>query len=426
MNELPYHATCANSVDDLKSNFLLNLKFIQTKAQGSDIDQLIADYEFALQNHPDDQIIRLVHQVLQIAAYKIRQDPLQLPGQLYGRLHNYENSADLQNLLEQCLSPMEDAIVSSGRFMAGPNNLLSKSLLAHKTEIISTLISNDNQTVVSCSVDNCIKVFDAITLMEKLSIHKNFNSTTVLTISKDDTILYAWCKITEDKYKTQPIIEAFHLNTGEHLFSVDAKALDDFTRHREIVFSDLNNDLWLVPKNYWYHLDWQTGALQSRFPIPEELARKADKIVCLDKALDRIVMSLDMESIVLSLSEHGNNKIRDLNDQTVMGRKFLILKNLTLAISTRRIFKSPYDDKDMEWNILLCHLESLEIQRRIPINKALRMWRSSLDSTKIYCNAFNYIYVLDIEKSQTDFILEHSSQMNSCSLLNDMTIISAT
>lgn len=426
MNELPYHATCANNIDDLKNNFLLNLKFMQTKAQGSDIDQLIADYEFALQHHPEDQILRLVHQVLQIAAYKIRQDPLQLPGQLYGRLHNYEKNTDLLNLLEQCLSPTEDAIVPSGRFMAGPNNQLSKSMMAHKTEIKSTIISNDNETIVSCSVDNCIKVFDSKTLTEKLTIYKNSDSTTLLTISSDDTILYAWCRITEDKYKTQPIIEAFNLNTGEHLFSVDAKALHDSTRHREIVFSDLNNSLWLVTKNYWYRLDWQTGAVHSSFPIPQALAEKADKIICLDKALDRIVMSLDMESIVVSLSENGNYKLRNLNDQTVMGRRFLILRNLTVAISTRRIFKSLYDDKDMEWSILLCHLESLEIHRRIPINKALRMWKSSLDSTKIYCNAFNYIYVLDIEKRQTDLILEHSSQMNSCSLLNDTTVISAT
>ncbi|CAF1241402.1 unnamed protein product [Rotaria sordida] len=427
MNELPYHATCANNIDELKNNFLLNLKFMQIKAQGSDIDQLITDYEFAIHKHNDDQTLRLVHQVLLIAAYKIRQDPLQLPGQLYGRLYGYETSSDLKNLLEQCLSPLEDAIVSSGRFMAGPNNLLSKSLIAHKTEIKSTLISNDNQKVISCSIDNCIKVFDGKTLKETLTIYKNYDSTTILTISNDDTILYVWCRITEEKHKGQPLIEAFSLTTGDHLFNVRATILhDDSTKHREILFSNLKNDLWLVTKHNWYHLDWQTGTVQSILKIPQEFAQRSDKIICIDKAQDRIVMGLDMEPIVLSLNENGNYTLRDLLDQTVMGRRFLILTNLTLAISTRRIFKSLYDDKDMEWNILLCHLESLEIQRRIPVNKALRMWRSSLDSTKIFCNAFNYIYVLDIEKRQTDFILEHSSQMNSCSLLNELTVISAT
>jgi WD40 repeat protein/nucleoside-triphosphatase THEP1 len=428
MNELPYHATCANNIIDLKNNFLLNLKFMQIKAQGSDIDQLIADYDFALNHHHhQDQTLRLVHQVLLIAAYKIRQDPLQLPGQLFGRLYGYEMDTDLQNLLEQCLSPPEDAIISNKRFMAGPNNLLSKSFIAHKTEIKSILISNDNQSIISCSIDNSIKVFDGKTLTEKITIYKNYDSTTALTISNDNTILYAWCRITDEKHKSQPLIEAFNLNTGDHLFDIDSKILhDDPSKHREVLFSDLKNELWLVTKNNWYHLNWQTGIVESVFKLPQEFAQKPDKIICIDKSQDRIVIGLDIESIVLSLNENGNYTLRDLNGQTVMGRKFLILSNRTLAISTRRIFKSIYDDKDMEWNILLCHLESLEIQRRIPVSKALRMWKSSLDSTKIFCNAFNYIYVLDIEKQQTNFILEHSSQMNSCALLNELTIISAT
>jgi hypothetical protein len=427
MNELPYHATCANNIDNLKNNFLLNLKFMQIKAQGSDIDQLIADYEFALNHHKHDQSLRLVHQVLLIAAYKIRQDPSQLPGQLFGRLHGYDMGNDLQNLLEQCLSPPEDAIISNKRFMAGPNNLLSNSLIAHKTEIKSTLITHDNQRIISCSIDNCIKIFDSKTLTEKLTIYKNYDSTTTLTVSNDDKILYVWCRITEEKHKGHPLIEAFDLNTGDHLFNVDSKILhNDPTKHREVLFSDLKNELWLVTKNNWYHLNWETGDVESIFKIPQDFAQRADKLLCIDQSQDRIILGFDIESIVLSLNENGNYTLRDLNDQTVMGRRFLIQSNRTLAISTRRIFKSLYDDKDMEWNILLCHLESLEIQRRIPVSKALRMWKSSLDSTKIYCNAFNYIYVLDIEKRQTNFILEHSSQMNSCSLLNEMTIISAT
>ena len=423
MNELPYHATCANNLDDLKNNFLLNLKFMQIKAQGSDIDQLITDYEFAIKHHYQDQTLRLVHQVLLIAAYKIRQDPLQLPGQLFGRLYGYEMGTDLQNLLEQCLSPPEDAIISDKRFMAGPNNLLSKSLIAHKTEIKSTLISNDNQRIISCSIDNIIKVFDGKTLIEILTIYKNYDSTSILTISNDDTILYVWCRITEERYKDQPIIEAFNLNTGDHLFDVEPK---DQTKHREVLFSDLKNELWLITKTNWYHLNWQTGVVENIFKIPDVFAQKADKIICIDKSQDRIVMGLNIESLVLSISENGDYTLRDFNDQTVMGRKFLILPNRTLAISTRRIFKSLYDDKDMEWNILLCHLESLEIQKRIPVSKALRMWKSSLDSKKIYCNAFNYIYVLDIENRQTDYILEHSSQMNCASLINESMIISAT
>ncbi|CAF0865747.1 unnamed protein product [Didymodactylos carnosus] len=96
MKELLYRATCANNIDDLKNNFLLNLKFTQMKERGSDIDQLIADYEFAIYNHNQDQTLRLVHQVLLI-AYKIRQDPVQLPGQLFGQLHGYAMGAGLQN-----------------------------------------------------------------------------------------------------------------------------------------------------------------------------------------------------------------------------------------------------------------------------------------------------------------------------------------
>ena len=428
MNELPFHATCANNLIDLKNNFLFNLKFMQIKAQGSDIDQLIGDYQFAIGRHQNDPSLKLLHQVLLIAAYKIRQDPFQLPGQLFGRLHRYEMSSDLQNLLDQCLSPPEDAIISNKQFMAGPNNLLSQSLIAHKTEIKCTLISNDQQRVISCSIDNCIKVFDGKTLNEIITIYKNYDSTTILTISNDDTILYAWCRITEDKYKGQPLIEAFHLNTGEHLFDVHSNILNgDLSKHREVLFSDLNNQLWLVTKNNWFHLNWQTGFMESHSPMPRELTQKPDKIVCIDKARDRIIVGLDMEPIVLSISENGNSTLRDLKDQTVMGRRFLILSNGTLAISTRRIFKSFYnDEKEMEWNILLCHPETLEIQRTIPVSKALRMWKSSIDGTKIFCNAFNYIYVLDLEKRQTDFILELSSQMNSCSLLNELTIISAT
>ena len=427
MNELPYHATCANNMDDLKKNFLLNLKFMLFKAQGSDIDQLIADYEFAITRRNQDEALTLVHQALLIAAYMIRQDPLQLPGQLFGRLHGFGIDTDLQILLEQCLSPPEDAIVSSARFMAGPNSLLRQSLLAHRTEIKSAIVSNDHRSIVSVSVDRCVKVFDGKTLKEKLSFYKNYVSTTFLTISNDDTILYAWGKATDKEYKSEPLFEAFDLSMGTHLFDVHQKQLHgDSTKHRELLFSESKKELWLITKHTWYRLDWQSGVVRSTLAIPEQFARRADQLICIDQAGDRIAMGLDGESIVLSLKEDGTYKLRDLLDQTVMGRRFLILKNLSLAISTRRVFKSTYDDEDMEWNILLCHLESLEIHTRIPVNKALRIWASSLDSTTLFCNAYNYIYVLDIANRQTKFTLEHSSQMNSCALLNERTVISAT
>ena len=111
---------------------------MQTKTECSDVDQLIADYAFAVQKHQDDQTLKLVHQVLLISAYKIRFDPSQLPGQILGRLSGYKTDQDLNELLEQCLSPPQVAIIPSKSFMAGPNNLLSKSIIAHKTEIKST------------------------------------------------------------------------------------------------------------------------------------------------------------------------------------------------------------------------------------------------------------------------------------------------
>ena len=427
MNELPYHATCANEIDNLKRNFLLNLIFMQLKTEYSDVDQLIADYAFAVQQHQQDQTLKLVYQVLLIAAYKIRFDPLQLPGQLFGRLHGYQAGPDLEELLEQCLSPPQEAIVPSKNFMAGPNSLLSNSIIAHKTEIKSTLITNDTRHIISCSLDNCIKLFDADTFAERKTIFKNYDSTTSLTISKDDTVLYAWCRKAEDKQRDQPMIEAYNLNTGEHLFNVYSDILgNDQSKHREVLFSDVKDELWLVTKVCWYRLNWQSGQIQSTLAIPQEFAKNEDKIICIDKAQTRIVMALDIHSLVLSLDENGDNVLRDLKDETVMGRRFLILPDFTLLISTRRRFKSLLDDDDMEWYILLCDLLTLEIIKRIPVSKALRIWKSSLDGAKIFCNAFNYIYVLDIQKRQTQFILEHSSQMNSCSLLNEKTIISAT
>ncbi|CAF4450408.1 unnamed protein product, partial [Didymodactylos carnosus] len=170
MKELPYHATCSNNINDLKNNFLLDLKFMQIKIETTDVDQLINDYEYAVTIHNQDQTLKLVHQTLLIAAYKIRLCPAELPGQLFGRLYGYKTDSDLEHLLEQCLSPPQESIISNKNFMAGPNNLLSKSIIAHKTEIKSTLISNDNCYIISCSSDNCIKVFYANNFMEKITI----------------------------------------------------------------------------------------------------------------------------------------------------------------------------------------------------------------------------------------------------------------
>src|SRR5262249_53891715 len=92
---IAYHLEQASRKDDLRQ-LLLNFNYIEAKLTATDINALIADYEYLA----EEKELHLVQAALQLSAHVLADDPRQLAGQLTGRLLG-NVAHNIQALLKQ-------------------------------------------------------------------------------------------------------------------------------------------------------------------------------------------------------------------------------------------------------------------------------------------------------------------------------------
>src|SRR5271165_4933580 len=92
---IAYHMVKAGRKDDLQ-RLLLDFAYLQAKLEASDVNALIADYDYL----PEDKDLKLVQSAIRLSANVLARDVRQLAGQLAGRLQGYGNPK-IQTLLKQ-------------------------------------------------------------------------------------------------------------------------------------------------------------------------------------------------------------------------------------------------------------------------------------------------------------------------------------
>ena len=100
LRHLPTHLAEVSRDGDLRT-LLLSFNWLQTKLEATDVNSLIADYDFLT----DDADLRTVQQsVLRQSAHILAHNPRELPCQLIGRLPR-KMSQDLDGLLKGASEP---------------------------------------------------------------------------------------------------------------------------------------------------------------------------------------------------------------------------------------------------------------------------------------------------------------------------------
>lgn len=135
---------------------LLNFDFLLAKLEATDVNALIADYEYL----PEDSDLRLVQSAIRLSAHVLSRDPRQLPGQLTGRLLG-NRSADIQALLRQAnerapwpwLRPLKPTLTP-------PGGSLIRTLEGHASVVTAVAVTPDGRRAVSASRDRTLRVWD--------------------------------------------------------------------------------------------------------------------------------------------------------------------------------------------------------------------------------------------------------------------------
>ncbi|MEP0884824.1 WD40 repeat domain-containing protein [Microcoleus sp. FACHB-SPT15] len=154
-HHLAYHLSGASKNSELRA-LLFNFDWLQAKLDATDVNALIADFDF-LSNAPD---VSLVQSTIRLSAHILDQDKTQLPGQLLGRLLSQE-IPEIQVMLAHAqprkavpwLRPLSPSLSQPG----GP---LLRTLEGHTGSVFAVAINPNGEQAVSASADCTLKVWD--------------------------------------------------------------------------------------------------------------------------------------------------------------------------------------------------------------------------------------------------------------------------
>jgi WD40 repeat protein/uncharacterized caspase-like protein len=149
-----YHLVASGHNDELRQ-LQLSFKWLRAKLNATDINGVIADFQFV----QSDETCQLVQKTLHRSAHILAQDKKQLAGQLLGRLMSYE-LPEIQALLEQAREEKTDPwlrpLVPS---LMSPEGPLLRTLAGHDSLVRAVAVTSDGKYAVSAT-DQYLKIWD--------------------------------------------------------------------------------------------------------------------------------------------------------------------------------------------------------------------------------------------------------------------------
>lgn len=426
IKELPYHAVGSPEKDILKTHFLANFNFIQIKIHRIGIDDLINDYNIALESFENDVLLKTLYKTFLLAALKLRNEPFQLLGQLYGRLYLEDSSKDVEDFILECKKPFCTSIIPTSAFMAGPSEYLSQdSFIAHIAETTDMILTNNKEYILTSCSDKTINIYFSTSCRIKSTITRKCTQNKNLLMSDDDTIVYAWCKKDDINIIEDVIIEAFDFQKSNQLFEIKRSKLVDRCKERLLFFNTTLDKLWLITKDNMYFFDWKSETFDKFIKLDQLFSGMNDKRLSYDKRFGYVVVGMENKSNLIRLNEDGTQHAFKIGSYELRSGRVRIGDEKHVIISCRQIFKSKFGGEYTKWHILIYNFELDKIINEIPINSAIHTWHQSTDSS-IYVFVYNYIYVLDLKKSIVSYALRNSLQFNAGCALNDYKILTVT
>jgi len=147
---------------------LTNFDFIEAKLDEWGVQALIEDYDLPLNSNmwlsqEQSETLKLIPGAIRKSAHILEKDKRQLPGQLLGRLLNFE-IAELQRMLEQVKqwkdSPWLRPLMAN---LWPPGQGCVRILTGHSFWVLGVAIAPDGKTAISASSDKTLKIWDTET-----------------------------------------------------------------------------------------------------------------------------------------------------------------------------------------------------------------------------------------------------------------------
>ena len=167
-NELPYHLNESRGFERLEKT-LSSYSFIRNKIYLSDINNLIADYQFKDfedSPHPflegeEDHPIVLIGRALELSAPVLSDNKTELSGQLYGRMIDLKDDEIISPLIEKIeenspymlLKPKSNSLYS-------PKSSIIKRPKVNGTKSASAIEITDEKLIISANEDGTLNLFD--------------------------------------------------------------------------------------------------------------------------------------------------------------------------------------------------------------------------------------------------------------------------
>ncbi|MEG3918531.1 AAA family ATPase [Microcoleus sp. T3_A4] len=179
-HHLAYHLSGASKNSELRA-LLFNFDWLQAKLDATDVNALIADFNFLA----NDSDLSLVQSAIRLSAHILAEDKTQLAGQLLGRLLMFE-LPEIQVMLENVkrwkgaswLRPLAPSLTP-------PSSPLFYTLQGHTGGIRAVTITPDGQQIISASADHTIKIWDLLRGMELAALKGHTDEVRGLVVLPD-------------------------------------------------------------------------------------------------------------------------------------------------------------------------------------------------------------------------------------------------
>jgi WD40 repeat protein len=148
-----YHLIRAGLKDNLR-RLLLDFDYLQAKLMATDANELIGDYDYLA----EDEELHLLQSAIRLSSPVLARDPLQLAGQLTGRLLGI---VDFEVLLQQAAkSKVRPWLCPSGHSLTAPGGPLIRTFEGHTGSVRAVAVTPDGSRAVSGSDDHTLKLWD--------------------------------------------------------------------------------------------------------------------------------------------------------------------------------------------------------------------------------------------------------------------------
>ncbi|MEH2086810.1 NB-ARC domain-containing protein [Nostoc sp.] len=179
LQNLAYNLLAGRRETELQQ-LLCDFRWLQAKLENTNINALIADYDFL----PECENLQLIQGALRLSAHILAEDKTQLTEQLWGRLQCF-SMPDIQALLKTAkqsktvwLQPLSSSLIK-------PNEQMQRTLISHTALVTALAITPDGERVISGSSDKTIKVWNLKSGQLLFTLEGHTAPVTALAITPD-------------------------------------------------------------------------------------------------------------------------------------------------------------------------------------------------------------------------------------------------